>query len=79
MERDQGRTMSPSHAIQAHLGGTQREVAERLGLTVQAWNRYLKGRACPSVVAVQRWCKAAGVSLVCDGDGWRVRRGRRSR
>jgi len=64
--------MNAAQAIQAHLGGTQREVAARLGLSHQQWNRYIKGRACPSADAVQGWCEAAGVSLVCEGAGWRV-------
>ena len=67
-----GVVMTPAQAIQAHLGGTQREVAERLGLTFQSWNRYLKGRACPSADVVQGWCKAVGVTLACDGSAWRV-------
>ncbi len=64
--------MSPAQAIQEALGGTQREVAARLGITFQSWNRYLKGRSTPSAATVQAWCAAAGVALVCAGDGWHV-------
>ena len=73
---DAGRPLLPvsnaAQAIQTHLGGTQRGVARTLGLSHQQWNRYIKGRACPSADAVQGWCEAAGVSLVCEGAGWRV-------
>ena len=64
--------MNAAQAIQAHIGGTQRATAERVGVSFQQWNRYLRGRASPSADAVLGWCEVLGVTMLVGGDGWEV-------
>lgn len=63
-----------AEAIQAHLGTPQAETARRLGLTRQAWHRYLTGASSPSIATAEGWLDALGLTPTRNpGEGWRVR------
>ena len=59
-------------ALHAHIGGTQTEVARRLGEHQPAWGRYIRGDVQPRAERVRRWATVLGVALFVDVDGWRV-------
>lgn len=64
--------MNPAEAIQAHIGGTQRAVAELVGEHEVSWGEYIRGRKSPSARKIETWCERAEVDLVCEREGWHV-------
>lgn len=60
---------NPAVALRRHLGHDARE---RCGEDPTPWSRYEAGKVEPSADRVRAWCRAAGVAMTVDEDGWRV-------